>query len=279
MQDLIRSAFLKYSFQARIGAMDGCLIAYHSTARFFGFQYTPISEMEEAVYGDARLGDFIFKHSVGFLEKILLEAKECYPAESVKLTFAADTADSEDVLRVFVEPVVEDPSRPAVTLLELRGTNYIDGEAQSKVRLPSAFDKNGATWDVGYSIVKHTGLETGDSALDGDKIARLFSDVRDFQSMFNNVTLPIGVDLADYLGAVERAAQEGVEQADEDVALTTRFPVIPGFTYKGSPSKGVRNLRKLAAKGKAEAAEERAAQEGGTRRIVQLKTVVEIREE
>ena len=77
MQDLIRSAFLKYSFQARIGAMDGCLIAYHSTARFFGFQYTPISEMEEAVYGDARLGDFIFKHSVGFLEKILLEAKEC----------------------------------------------------------------------------------------------------------------------------------------------------------------------------------------------------------
>ena len=95
----------------------------------------------------------------------------------------------------------------------------------------------------------------------------------------SNVTLPIGVDLADYLGAVERAAQEGVEQADEDVALTTRFPVIPGFTYKGSPSKGVRNLRKLAAKGKAEAAEERAAQEGGTRRIVQLKTVVEIREE
>ncbi|KAG5220919.1 mitochondrial protein Pet127-domain-containing protein [Salix suchowensis] len=31
--DLIRSAFLKYSFQARIGNMDGVLVAYHNTAR------------------------------------------------------------------------------------------------------------------------------------------------------------------------------------------------------------------------------------------------------
>lgn len=276
-QDLIRSAFLKYSFQARIGAMDGCLIAYHSTARFFGFQYTPISEMEEAVYGDARLGDYVFKHCVGFLEKLLLEAKECYPAESLKLTFAADTTD--DVLRVFVEPVLEDSSSPAVTLLELRGTNYIDGEAQAKVSLPSTFDKKGATWDVGYSIVKHTGLETGDLAMAGEEIARLLRDVRAFQSMFNNVTLPAGVKLADYLGAVERAGQEGLEQAEEDVALTKRFPVIPGFTYKGFPSRGVVNLRKLAAKGNAEAAQERAAQEGETRQVVQLKTVVETREE
>ncbi|EEB95415.1 hypothetical protein MPER_05620, partial [Moniliophthora perniciosa FA553] len=35
--DLIRSAFLKYSFQARIGNMDGVFVAYHNTARMFGF--------------------------------------------------------------------------------------------------------------------------------------------------------------------------------------------------------------------------------------------------
>ena len=37
--DMTRSAFLKYSMQVRIGNMDGIFVAYHNTARIFGFQY------------------------------------------------------------------------------------------------------------------------------------------------------------------------------------------------------------------------------------------------
>lgn len=37
--DMSRSAFLKYSMQVRIGDMDGIFVAYHNTARIFGFQY------------------------------------------------------------------------------------------------------------------------------------------------------------------------------------------------------------------------------------------------
>ena len=37
--DMVRAAFLKYNFQARIGHMDGIFVAYHNTSEMFGFQY------------------------------------------------------------------------------------------------------------------------------------------------------------------------------------------------------------------------------------------------
>jgi len=40
--DMVRSAMLKYSMQVRIGKMDGIFVAYHNTARLFGFQYLPL---------------------------------------------------------------------------------------------------------------------------------------------------------------------------------------------------------------------------------------------
>lgn len=40
---MTRSAFLKYSMQVRIGNMDGIFVAYHNTARIFGFQYISLS--------------------------------------------------------------------------------------------------------------------------------------------------------------------------------------------------------------------------------------------
>jgi hypothetical protein len=33
---------IRVSFQARIGDMDGIFVAYHNTARVFGFQYLPL---------------------------------------------------------------------------------------------------------------------------------------------------------------------------------------------------------------------------------------------
>lgn len=48
--DLIRAGFLKYSFQVRIGKMDGVLVCYHNTKELFGFQYVPLQEMESFLY-------------------------------------------------------------------------------------------------------------------------------------------------------------------------------------------------------------------------------------
>ena len=94
--DLIRSAFLKYryenlnfsnqinsnlfSFQVRIGNMDGIIVAYHNTARMFGFQYIPLQEMDEALFGlNPGVGDRIFNKCVKILECIASEITLCFP--------------------------------------------------------------------------------------------------------------------------------------------------------------------------------------------------------
>lgn len=45
------NAFMKYGLQAKIGRMDGVIVAYHNTAEIFGFQYIPLDDMERCVYG------------------------------------------------------------------------------------------------------------------------------------------------------------------------------------------------------------------------------------
>jgi len=79
--DLIRSAFLKYSFQVRIGNMDGVMVAYHNTARMFGYQYIPLEEMEARLYGstDRSTGDRVFDKCVKLMEIVSDEVVSCFP--------------------------------------------------------------------------------------------------------------------------------------------------------------------------------------------------------
>ena len=115
--DLIRSAFLKYrylissatgplsfliindSFQVRIGGMDGIFLAYHNTARLFGFQYVPLEEMDRRVFGVGKkkgatglnLGQYetggtaigwrIFHKCVRMLEALSEEIVACFPGK------------------------------------------------------------------------------------------------------------------------------------------------------------------------------------------------------
>ena len=70
--DMIRSAFLKYSLQVRMGRMDGIFVAYHNTERLFGFQYVPLTEMDFALHGQSNttLGDQEFSLSIQILNSI-----------------------------------------------------------------------------------------------------------------------------------------------------------------------------------------------------------------
>lgn len=307
--DLIRSAFLKYQFQARIGGMDGIFVAYHSTARFFGFQYLPISVMDEALFGTTETGEQVFRLALGTLERVLDEAIKCYPEQSVNVTWAADR--EADVLRVFVAPQQEvervesasastksetpeeDPSGALdapeaetaeqlseMTLLELRGTNYLDGEAQDyPVTINAERGPPGSsppTWQVGFDIVKSTGAE-GD-AVSREQIASYFADTRSFQRMFSSLALPTGISPADVQAAAERAQEAGVELDEAD--LSVRFPLGEGIEYRG-PSKPVKILRRKAREGeeRRKADERRRLEEsGGKEKIVEVKSHIEIRE-
>ncbi|GAA6014895.1 hypothetical protein JCM10207_002215 [Rhodosporidiobolus poonsookiae] len=344
--DLIRSAFLKYQFQARIGHMDGVLVAYHSTTRFYGFQYVPIAEMDEALFGTSAMGDQAFKLALGMLEKVLQEAAACYPGESVNVTWAADT--EEDVLRVFVTPqkevealkqakkdavaakeeaegseksveapTVEEVERLPMTLLEVRGTNYLDGEAQegpmrvpdarSRPRRPFPGEEDDSTalaaappvdvdydsppvWQLGYEITKSTGAESPSSPssassdtpppVPAHRIAALFAETRAFQMMFSTLTLPTGVTPAAVAAAAERAQEAGVELDPSD--LSVRFPAIDGIEYRG-PGKAVKALRRRAREGaerlRERELEEEREREKGTHRRVQVVSSIEVVEQ
>ena len=106
--DLIRSAFLKYryenlnlsnqvnsnlfSFQVRIGNMDGVIVAYHNTARMFGLQYIPLQEMDEALFGsNPGVGDRVFKKCVEVLECITSEITLCFPNQVRQSCISSDS--------------------------------------------------------------------------------------------------------------------------------------------------------------------------------------------
>lgn len=70
------------SFQARIGNMDGVIVAYHNTARMFGFQYIPLEEMDQRLFGSAPgIGDRVFDKCVGLMERVADEVVECFPKQ------------------------------------------------------------------------------------------------------------------------------------------------------------------------------------------------------
>ncbi|KAG6850279.1 hypothetical protein H0H93_015536 [Arthromyces matolae] len=181
--DLIRSAFLKYSFQVRIGNMDGVIVAYHNTARLFGFQYISLAEMDECLYGAGEgIGDKVFNKCVGLLEKILEEATACFPGESVKCTF--EKLEGEGVLKVWVEPEVskvEEGQLTPLKQLEVRVNNFL---GQVPVRGSSAVTATDEPWTTHWSISKLI-------ANDADVHSALQA-VKDRQ--FRYIEIPTGLD-------------------------------------------------------------------------------------
>ncbi|CAL1713190.1 unnamed protein product [Somion occarium] len=148
--DLIRSAFLKYSFQARIGNMDGIFAAYHNTAQIFGFQYIPLDEMDEALYGHKDVGKAIFEKCLGLLEVISDEITHYFPNQTVMCLW--DTEDDGHVTHVWVEPKnwnVEDGARPIVQL-DITASNYLDGRQVFGHDLPGMLEDK--KWTVEWKI-------------------------------------------------------------------------------------------------------------------------------
>lgn len=104
--DMIRSAFLKYSLQVRMGRMDGIFVAYHNTERIFGFQYISLEEMDRALHGtsDRSVGDEEFKASLTLFNDVLNRASERFPGKSLRLH--VETRPTKPPLTYFfAEPV------------------------------------------------------------------------------------------------------------------------------------------------------------------------------
>ncbi|ETN40384.1 uncharacterized protein HMPREF1541_04661 [Cyphellophora europaea CBS 101466] len=112
--DMIRSAFLKYSLQVRMGRMDGIFVAFHNIERMFGFQYISLPEMDMALHGqtDPTLGDREFGFSVKILEDVFDRATARFPGQTLRFHFETReaTAKLEPVpyMNIFAEPMSEE---------------------------------------------------------------------------------------------------------------------------------------------------------------------------
>jgi hypothetical protein len=261
--------------------MDGIFVAYHSTARFYGFQYLPISEMDEALFGNHETGKQVFKLAIGMLEKLLQEAAGCFEGENVNVTFAAEP--QLDMMRLFVTPHRPEEKKEKtdegvmekklpMSLLEVKGTNYLDGEAMIDPVVVEASDSGEVpVWQVGYDIKKWTGEEETAFAadpptIDAQEINELFYQVRDTQKMFSSLMLPTGVTAKDVKAAAERAKQSGIDLDPSDLSI--RFPLHEGVTYRG-PSNQAKDLRKLSRKGKERTLLEEEERKGDKTIVVQ----------
>lgn len=111
--DMMRSAFLKYSLQVRMGRMDGIFVAYHNIERIFGFQYISLAELDNGLHGqtDPCLGDREFKMTVSMMNEIFDLATKEFPKQSLRFVFETrDTTQARPngYMRVFAEPMSEE---------------------------------------------------------------------------------------------------------------------------------------------------------------------------
>lgn len=131
--DMSRSAFLKYSMQVRIGGMDGIFVAYHNTARIFGFQYIPLKEMDRILHGSSEMGEQAFKHSVYLFEQILDQATAAFPGETINLIVNSN----ENNLTVTATPESSrggtNRDAPPAAMFVLKHSNILDGNRKSGV--------------------------------------------------------------------------------------------------------------------------------------------------
>ncbi|KAI4116332.1 MAG: hypothetical protein LQ345_003229 [Seirophora villosa] len=145
--DMIRSAFLKYSLQVRMGRMDGIFVAFHNTGRIFGFQYVSLAEMDSTLHGqwDINLGDQEFKLSVALLNKVLDKATKKYPNTSLRLHFETRKARTP-FMYIFAEPVTEEQIEAIQTAKNAEIQKFED-EICGNQRGRKDGEETGESWD------------------------------------------------------------------------------------------------------------------------------------
>ncbi|KAH7915865.1 mitochondrial protein Pet127-domain-containing protein [Hygrophoropsis aurantiaca] len=255
--DLIRSAFLKYSFQARIGNMDGVLVAYHNTARLFGFQYVSLDEMDARLFGGAGRGERVFTKCVRMLERVMEEVITVFPANSVKCTF--DTKEGSGMMRVWVEPTEwdEEGTKP-IAQLDVETESFLD---HSTVRGSRAIAAVESPWLLHWKISR--------SSLDYADIRENLAATQQRQSRAWALPEDLGVDAMEKkwnemdFGGKRREEEMKVSKDedsnpldsasiadDEGQQIPTKSTFDP-MKFK-APSAAVRNLRRLAREGRVE---------------------------
>jgi len=237
--DLIRSAFLKFQFQVRIGGMDGVFVAYHNTEKLFGFQYIPLTEMDHRLFGSHGNGNQVFEKCVGILEALVDRIVDGFPGESVSCL--VETKPGDHGMNVWYHPASVDPStrgdtQPPIKLLRVRVQHRRDGETLAPAL---AISSPLQPWIVQYSI-HQSHQNVGD-------IWKSYDEASERKQM--SMYLPSGLSVEDFLKTwlnldygAPGGQTEGKELDQSEVAnLSRKF--VPAHS-------AIKHLRNLAKKGR-----------------------------
>lgn len=97
--DILRSAGLKWLFQAKLGCMDGLFVAYHNVATILGVEYIPVTRLEQDLIGGS--SDALFEASIESLDQFLgLIVNRWKNIEYIRLSLAKTSSG----LDIYVEP-------------------------------------------------------------------------------------------------------------------------------------------------------------------------------
>lgn len=118
--------------------MDGIFVAYHNTARIFGFQYIPLEEMDKRLYGNSAMGPQVFEKCVKLLEIIMSEVTHHFPGKvsppshlcmpgslntaSQNIASIFEARPQEGVLIVWAEPLDWEGPKEEKPVVELKVT-------------------------------------------------------------------------------------------------------------------------------------------------------------
>lgn len=104
--DMLRAVFLKFSFQARIGNMDGIFVTYHNTKEIFGFQYVPLEDIDRYLFGNTVMAESAFSLSMKLLNIVLDKVVERIGyGKSFKLALNSTSAKGVGQMKLFAEPI------------------------------------------------------------------------------------------------------------------------------------------------------------------------------
>lgn len=124
--DLSRSAFLKWSLQARFGNMHGMYVVYHNTRKLMGTQFISVDTMDQVLFGSTFLANKFFENSIVILGELFDLAIIDTRFEFVRVTVDQRNKRYVDVYFEFMDKLHAD----AITAKHYRIELYclVDGE-------------------------------------------------------------------------------------------------------------------------------------------------------
>lgn len=175
--DLVRSKFLAFSHQLRIGGMHGLFVAYHNTDLLQGFQYISLKEIDKRIFGSSELAESSFVKSTEILSNLMSALKQhSVDLNGMRVVSALIRDNKHNFLDIYLTPE-NATNKDYVHKFRLELNRSVNGK-QVGATSPVKF-KAGDDLQVDYRITHckfNTNLFATDSFLLNDKLAHFLNE-------------------------------------------------------------------------------------------------------